>query len=240
MKIIVPDYYPDFACIAGDCRHSCCIGWEIDIDSDALRRYQQQGGSIGERLRKNIDITSDGACFRLMGDEERCPFLNASGLCDLILTLGEDALCQICTDHPRFRNFYADRTEMGVGLCCEAACRLILSREAPVRLTAFDDDGVGETEDPQEARLLSARDGLIRLMQDRSRPVETRMEALLAAAGAAAADFDWPEWLPFLRSLEQLDKRWDAELARLAQLPCSLPAIPSHLQTPMEQLMGST
>ena len=36
MKIIVPDYYKDFKCLAGDCKHSCCIGWEVDIDADTL------------------------------------------------------------------------------------------------------------------------------------------------------------------------------------------------------------
>ena len=237
MKTIVPDYYPRFSCIAGACRHSCCIGWEIDIDSDALRRYQQQEGSIGQRLRQNIEMTPDGACFRLSGPEERCPFLNASGLCDLILTLGEDALCQICTDHPRFRNFYADRTEMGVGLCCEAACRLILGWEEPVGLMTLEDDGETETADPKEARLLSVRDSLIGLMQDRSRSVEARVEMLLDAAGARAEDFDWKEWLPFLRSLEQLDPQWDGWLARLDGQPCSLPVIPAALQRPMEQMM---
>ena len=34
MRIIAPDYYREFHCIADKCRHSCCIGWEIDIDAD--------------------------------------------------------------------------------------------------------------------------------------------------------------------------------------------------------------
>ena len=38
MKRVVPDYYADFACVAGACRHTCCVGWEIDIDPDSLRR----------------------------------------------------------------------------------------------------------------------------------------------------------------------------------------------------------
>ena len=47
MKLIAPDYYAHFACIAGACHHSCCIGWEIDIDSDTLHYYQQLDGDIG-------------------------------------------------------------------------------------------------------------------------------------------------------------------------------------------------
>ena len=27
----VPDYYPNFRCKTGDCRHPCCIGWDIAI-----------------------------------------------------------------------------------------------------------------------------------------------------------------------------------------------------------------
>ena len=27
-----PDFYGKFKCTAEKCRHSCCIGWEIDID----------------------------------------------------------------------------------------------------------------------------------------------------------------------------------------------------------------
>ena len=29
-----PDFYGKFKCTAEKCRHSCCIGWEIDIDDD--------------------------------------------------------------------------------------------------------------------------------------------------------------------------------------------------------------
>ena len=32
MKLYAPEYYKQFQCIADKCTHSCCIGWEIDID----------------------------------------------------------------------------------------------------------------------------------------------------------------------------------------------------------------
>ena len=54
MKIVVPDYYKDFKCLAGDCKHSCCIGWEIDIDADTLEYYKSVDGEFGERLKNNI------------------------------------------------------------------------------------------------------------------------------------------------------------------------------------------
>ena len=79
MKIIVPEYYPQFRCRAGACRHSCCIGWEIDIDPETHERYRKETGALGVRLRANIETNEDTACFRL-DESERCPFLNESGL----------------------------------------------------------------------------------------------------------------------------------------------------------------
>lgn len=39
MKYIKPDFYDAFHCIASRCRHSCCVGWEIDIDGDTADLY---------------------------------------------------------------------------------------------------------------------------------------------------------------------------------------------------------
>lgn len=230
MKLIAPKRYPDFHCIAGACRHSCCIGWEIDIDPDSLRRFQQMPGPIGDRLRQSIQLDGETACFELQGWEERCPFLNDDGLCDLILELGEDALCQICTDHPRFRSFFADRTEIGLGLCCEEAGRLLLGAEEPMRLTVIGDDGANEPADPEEQKLLALRDSLFEQMQDRTLPMTQRAEKLLPAS-----EIDWQDWADFLLTLERLDEHWAELLEQLPQAPVH--PMEDWLEIPMEQLM---
>ena len=135
---IVPDYYPQFHCIADRCRHNCCIGWEIDIDAKTYAAYRAVDGTFGKRLHDGI-VHGEQPCFRL-DENERCAFLNEQGLCDIILTLGEDALCDICTDHPRFRTYIGDDLRLGLGLCCEEACRLILT--TPPR---FIDADTGDT-----------------------------------------------------------------------------------------------
>ncbi len=38
MKLYAPVYYQKFSCLAGECRHSCCVGWEIDVDKKALKK----------------------------------------------------------------------------------------------------------------------------------------------------------------------------------------------------------
>lgn len=215
MKIIVPNYYNRFACIKGACRHSCCVGWEIDIDEASLNRFRNLPGELGDRLRENIVETGEGASFRLDG-EERCPFLNGEGLCDLILGLGEDCLCQICDDHPRFRSFFSDREEMGLGLCCEAAGRLILGSGEAVRLLVLEDDGCEEEVFEDEAELLELRDELISMAQDRSMPVESRIRRMLDFLQIELTPFAYGDWIDFLLGLERLEEGWAERLRGLA------------------------
>lgn len=140
MKYYAPIYYNKFKCIADKCNDCCCIGWEIDIDSDTLKKYSTATGSIGEKLRDNIIVSEDGSdCFKLT-NTERCPFLNENNLCELILTAGEDMLCEICHIHPRFVNVLPDHYEIGLGLCCEEAARIILSDKEVHKLIEIDND----------------------------------------------------------------------------------------------------
>ena len=41
MKIRVPNYFKDFKCIASKCEDTCCAGWGIVIDDEALEKYQK-------------------------------------------------------------------------------------------------------------------------------------------------------------------------------------------------------
>jgi len=214
VKIIAPDYYPQFRCIADACRHSCCAGWEIDIDPDTLALYRGVGGELGERLRAGIAEEDGCASFRLDA-AERCPFLNSRGLCDIILALGEGALSQICRDHPRFRSFFSDREEIGLGMCCEAAAELILSRKEPVRLITLEDDGETEMLTAEEEQLLARRDALIALAQDRTLSFERRSEGILRDAGAVMPALSFAQWIDVYLSLEQMDPAW-GELLRCA------------------------
>lgn len=224
MKLIAPDYYSEFRCIADKCRHSCCIGWEIDIDPDTRRKYRSVPGAFGKRL--NDAIADDEVSSFRLGADERCPMLNANGLCDLMTELGEDALCQICADHPRYRNYFTDRTEIGLGLCCEEAARIILSRETPLRFVVLEDDGQDETPDEYEAALLASREVLLRVLGEEAVPLEGRLEELLRLGGLMIPALDWAD---VYRGLERLDPAWDDCLDGL-DLRC--PA-PEHLQGPL-------
>lgn len=217
MKLIAPDYYTKFNCIADQCKHSCCIGWVIDVDADTLAYYHSITGLLGERLKKGIEESGETAHF-ILGEQERCPFLNQTGLCDLIIGLGEDSLCQICTDHPRYRNFYSDRTEIGLGLCCEAAGDLILKRQEKMTLVVLEEDGEEEELQAPDESLLLWREQLLQIAQDRSQTMEDRAETILKAAEMKIPERSLTEWADIYLELERLETSWTE---RLQELKCT-------------------
>ncbi len=133
-----PDFYARFACRAAHCRHSCCRGWEIDVDDASAAYYRALPGDLGNALRAALSEDMEGWHFRLDA-EERCPFLRRDGLCRLICELGEDALCDICALHPRFYAACGEYELAGLGLSCEAVSALLLETDAPLSFIAEDE-----------------------------------------------------------------------------------------------------
>ena len=122
------EIYSEFKCKADKCKHSCCKGWEIDIDEDTLGFYKSLDTELGNEIRQNIHEGED-TYFKLT-DDKKCPFLKDSGLCKLIEELGEDSLCDICRLHPRFFEDINDYSLAGVGLSCEKSTELLFEKKS--------------------------------------------------------------------------------------------------------------
>ena len=224
MVIRYPSYYEKFTCIAAECKDNCCIGWEIDIDERTNKYYQNINGDFGKRLKKSIN-TDDEPCF-ILGENERCPFLNKNNLCDIILNLGENKLCDICTRHPRFFNEYGNLREIGVGLCCESACKLILTSNENFSLitTQNDEDNDEELSDVDFFDLIySSRNDIFEILKNDGLSVEKRLIETLKYAYEIEEDYDLyleknvnniniinqcHKIFNFYKGLEQLDKKW--------------------------------
>lgn len=139
MIYIKPSFYDDFKCTASKCSDNCCIGWEIDVDEETLKKYNNIQGSFGDEIREKIEKSPDGSkCFKL-SENDRCPFLNNENLCRIYINRGEDALCDICKNHPRFFEWFPGVTECGLGLSCEEVCRILLSDDKPFELLETND-----------------------------------------------------------------------------------------------------
>ena len=216
MKTFVPNYYKQFHCIADKCRHSCCIGWDVYIDDDTLEKYENEGGAFGNRLRESICKKEEGECFEMRADGH-CPFLNSCGLCDIIIEKGEDFISEICTEHPRFYNFFSDRTEIGLGLCCEEAARIILSQNEDFSLVIYDDDKEDDSLSARDQSLLSLRDKVFSVLQNRSKCITERAKDMLSAAGADIPKKSLTEWADIFKSLEIMDSNWESALNLLGK-----------------------
>lgn len=204
MKTIKPNYYDNSKCIAQHCDHNCCIGWEIDIDPDTLAYYQELPSPWGDKLRSRISL-NDTPHF-ILGRNDRCPFLNDDNLCDLICAFGEDGLCNICADHPRFFNEFSDRIECGLGLCCEEAARLILSQNEPVQFSADEDSTENAT--AEEREFFKLRQDIYSVLQDRSIPMNQRIDQLFDAYSVKQLP-PLSDFKKIYRSLERMDPQWD-------------------------------
>ena len=203
MTTITPNYYNTFKCIADKCKHSCCIGWEIDVDEATLEKYNNLQGDFSAKLKSNIEF-SETPHFKL-GANERCPFLNQNGLCDIITHLGEDMLCQICDDHPRFRNFYDGFVEIGLGLCCEAAAEIVLAQKDKTKLNL--------TPEILQLPIISSRGNIFDVLQDRSLPIDSRVDNMLDLVNARLpVEVDW---YSVFDGLEKMDNAWNNYLLRI-------------------------
>lgn len=235
MKTFAPNYYRAFRCIADKCRHSCCIGWDVYIDEETQEKYRNMGGEIGERVRAHLCEKEDGVCFS-MCENGNCPFLNERGLCDIILAKGEGYISEICTEHPRFYNFFSDRTEVGLGLSCEEAARIILSQTEKTVLLPFSEDDEEEYElYPEEEYVLSKRAEIFDVLQNEKTGITERARKMLALCHARFPEKSVREWAQIFRGLEMLDGEWEESLALLEK--SSFEAEISELDTAFEKLL---
>ena len=214
MRTMVPVYYPSFHCIASSCRHTCCAGWEIGVDASSRERYLKYSGPLRAELKEWMREDGEGGWAFRLREDGRCPFLREDGLCRIILEMGEDALCLICADHPRWRRFFSDREEMGLGLACEEAARVILNEKRKAVMITLSDDGEEEALSGDEEAFLSYRARVLGILWDRDIPLARRLEGL-EGAGLACRTGDISRWRERLLSLERLDEKWTSALENL-------------------------
>lgn len=177
MKLRVPHYYKDFVCIASKCKDNCCIGgWEIDIDDETANYYLNLEGEFGDILRASIGRT-DEYCFKLK--DGKCPFLDNENLCEIYKNLGEDKMGVVCTQFPRFTEYYGSIKETGIGLACEEAERIIFTDRKPFSMDIedIDEEEVIDTEyDNVLANyLFKVRDLLFKMIDNESISLHNKM-----------------------------------------------------------------
>ena len=145
--IIEPDFYKDFHCIGGQCSFTCCKEWKIAVDQETKKRWRKlsvpetvlESGRVPKHAcRSSLDkvqlsqfvMKKDGGEIIELLPNMRCPFLEDTELCRLVLEYGEECLSETCHVFPRETHEFADRTERTLVNCCpEIVDRLYTLKE---------------------------------------------------------------------------------------------------------------
>ena len=102
-----------------------------------------------------------------------------------ILRRGEESLCEVCTDFPRFGIEYRNVEQKCLSLACEEVARILFSKTEPVKFV--EHDLFGENYDDQGSKrrggfvFEEAQTRLIAILQDRTKPVAQRVSQYIEA-----------------------------------------------------------
>ncbi len=133
--VIEPDFYGDFHCIGGQCSFTCCKEWKIAVDHETKKRWRKmdvpetvlESGRVPEHAccstldkaqLSQFVMKKDGCEIIELLPNMRCPFLEDSELCRLVLDYGEACLSETCHVFPRETHEFTDRTERTLVSCC--------------------------------------------------------------------------------------------------------------------------
>nr|MBQ8251775.1 flagellin lysine-N-methylase [Lachnospiraceae bacterium] len=180
MLYTIPDYYKEFACVAGECPDTCCAGWQIVIDDKTKQRYKKYPGNFGRRLRTSIDWKE--SVFKQ--NNRRCAFLNGEGLCDLYLEGGESLFCKTCRRYPRHVEEYEDLREISLSLSCPEVAGMLMKRKEKVKFVTVEKEMPAEEYEEFDymlfTKLSDARDVMFSILQNRTYDIFSRMAMVLA------------------------------------------------------------
>lgn len=197
MKVIKPNYFDNFKCIANKCKDSCCsAGWQIQVDNKSLSKYNSINDNFFNDINNYVNTVNKTHCFK--NDNGNCIFLK-DGLCSLVTKYGDSFLCDVCRDYPRFYNYVADVVFQGLSFDCEAVCNLVLGNLNQVTFSTVKskDSYVNEQTDTMFK--------IIHLLQDRQHSIVERINNVLnyfncnnfSITDNMFTVFDQMEWLNF-------------------------------------------
>ena len=125
----------DFKCIGPNCIDTCCAGWDINIDKNTFKKYENGKGNLkelinGKYLKNSESGDSFNYGFMKITKDNKCPFLNDNLLCEIHGKCGEESLSITCRRYPRVFNIIDDIYEKsGLPSCEEICSKAFLNKE---------------------------------------------------------------------------------------------------------------
>lgn len=186
-----------FKCIGPNCTDTCCAGWDINIDENTFKKYENDKGNLkelinGKYIKNSESDDSFNYGFMKITEDNKCPFLNENLLCEIHGKCGEENLSITCKRYPRVFNIIDDIYEKsGLPSCEEICIKAFLNKEKMEFIeveeelfeTSLEIKRVIDTEAPLDydnffiyfwdIRIIS-----INIMQNRNLSIEERLSLL--------------------------------------------------------------
>lgn len=167
-KVLCMDWMTDFHCIGGECRMTCCQGWNISITPGEILQYKElaKHHPFGEKIIEALD--EERKVMKLCNN--RCMLLTEDNWCKIVLECGEEYLSGTCTTFPRVAITFGDIIEGYVEIGCpHVAEKIFENNKIGFIFAETDDEVAGEQEEELDLQLYDtlsmARTYLIDLFQ---------------------------------------------------------------------------
>lgn len=145
--VLMPDYYPNFHCLAENCKFTCCQRWHINLTRKDYQRLRKL------RMSKHMDallktavkrtrpcITDEDYAHVELNENKFCPLLTKEGLCGLQQECGYTILPDICKQFPRQEHSSPNGIEHVCSTGCEATVHLLIDNPKPIRFITQEDE----------------------------------------------------------------------------------------------------
>lgn len=138
--VLMPDYYPEFHCLADKCKFTCCQKWYINL---TRKNYQQlrklniskeMENALKIAVRRTRPCKSDKDYAHIQLDKKKfCPLITTEGLCSLQQQCGYTAIPDTCKIFPRQERPSPNGMENVCSTGCEATVHLLIDNPSPIR-----------------------------------------------------------------------------------------------------------
>lgn len=139
METQVISFYDKFECLNSECPNTCCRGWRISLDEETIKRYKEEPGIYGKKLRASMTFGEEKDVRKFFG---RCLNETKEGLCRLQLNGRTDLMPEVCRVYPRRSVLIGDREEVTFELSCPKTAEIFLKNLDKPTFVDYDGEDI--------------------------------------------------------------------------------------------------
>lgn len=163
--------YDKFKCTADKCKFTCCTGWDINVDTETYNKWRENDG-LNYLLDNVRFIKNNGKNTYLIKKQTKgeCPLLSDEGLCNIVISHGDEYLSSTCKGFPRIENDFEDIKELTLSCSCPEVVNIISNMKEKIYIES--NDSLSYIED---LGCLKIRESLVNILQKEEVNIENKL-----------------------------------------------------------------